>query len=487
MKEIKLYNNLTRTKEILTPLEKGVVRLYSCGPTTYDFLHVGNARALVVGDLIYRILKASGYKVIFVRNFTDVDDKIIDSAEKIGESPLSFSKRFVEECIKDMGLLGMLPPTHSPKVSETIPQIIEMIKLLIEKGVAYQVGGEVLFHLPAFKDYGKLSKKDLENLQHGKRVEVDDYKKFPGDFVLWKPEENSEASWDSPWGKGRPGWHIECSAMAWKYLGESIDIHHGGIDLLFPHHENEIAQSEACHGKNFSQCWCHNEFLNFEKEKMSKSLGNVVTIRNFANTYGGEVLRQLLANVHYRSVMTWSVEAIRKAVSDVERIHLFVQNVQENKESYLPEKSTDFFKSTKEKIEIDLLNDFSLPSALGHFFSLIRFFNRDFVGQYKLDQKSQEELEDIIKYFQLATGLIHDDRELVFSHLEMAKKKIGEDEGKGQYSEEKILNLLEQRKVAKIEKNWERADEIRKELLHTGIEIKDLPSGETTWSYQKWP
>jgi cysteinyl-tRNA synthetase len=312
--ELKIHNNLTRKKEVFKPIEDGKVKFYSCGPTTYDFLHIGNARALVVGDLFHRVLKSFGYDVTFVRNYTDVDDKIIDRAKELHRDPIEHAALFVKECESDMNSLGMMPATHTPKVSETMPEIIKMIEDIIKNGKAYVVDGEVFFNVPAFPTYGKLSKKDLDSLQHGIRVEVDNRKKHPSDFVLWKPAKSGEPAWDSPWGKGRPGWHIECSAMAKKFLGNTLDLHHGGVDLMFPHHENEIAQSEAANNCPFCNNWAHNEFLNFGSEKMSKSLGNVIKIRDFVQKYGGQVLRHILLSVHYRARLEWTDEVLNRAL-----------------------------------------------------------------------------------------------------------------------------------------------------------------------------
>lgn len=482
--DIFIYNGLTRKKEKFLPQDKSLVKFYSCGPTTYDFLHVGNARALVVGDLIYRILQAEGYKVDFVRNFTDVDDKIIERAAKDGVDPLIHSQRFIDECLKDMNSLNLLPPTYAPKVSETMNEIIEMIEILIAKGHAYVVEGEVLFNVPTFKEYGKLSRKNLEGLQHGIRVDVDDKKKHPSDFVLWKPAKEGEPSWKSPWGLGRPGWHIECSAMAKKFLGDHIDLHHGGIDLMFPHHENEIAQSECANGCTFSNNWCHNEFLNFGSEKMSKSLGNVITIRAFVESYGGEVLRHLLSSVHYRSKMEWSDGVIERALSDIERIHLFLVEITKlkisNKES--PEHIEEV-KKVREKILSELANDFNVPGALAELFSLIRLINREYIATSSegMGQKLKDAILDLFSFMGKSTGLVYENAQEILEKVGQARKKMS---GSDKFSEEKISDLINERKHARISKNFKRSDEIRNILLEAGVEIKDNPDGTTTWSYK---
>lgn len=482
--DVFIYNGLTRKKEQFLPQDKSLVKFYSCGPTTYDFLHVGNARALVVGDLIFRILQAEGFKVDFVRNFTDVDDKIIERAAKEGVDPLVHSQRFINECLKDMKSLNLLTPTHSPKVSDTMDEIIEMIEVLIAKGHAYVVDGEVLFNVPTFKDYGKLSRKSLEGLQHGIRVDVDDKKKHPSDFVLWKPAKAGEPAWDSPWGAGRPGWHIECSAMAKKFLGDHIDLHHGGIDLMFPHHENEIAQSECANGCTFSNNWCHNEFLNFGSEKMSKSLGNVITIRAFVESYGGEVLRHLLSSVHYRSKMDWSEGVIERALSDIERIHLFLVEI--NKISISQKESPEHIaevKKVKENILRELGNDFNVPGALAELFSLIRLINREYIATSP-EGMGQVLKDSILELFSLvgrSTGLIYENPQEILDKVGKAKKFIS---GADKLSDEKITGLIEERKQARITKNFKRSDEIRNILQAAGVEIKDNPDGTTTWSYK---
>ena len=489
--QMKVYNNLTRSKEEFQTLKPGEVKFYSCGPTTYNFLHVGNARAMVVGDLFSRVFRALDYKVTFVRNFTDVDDKIIERAGELGVDPLEHSARFVDECLKDMNSLGMADADHTPKVSETIDEIIEMIVTLEKKGIAYNVEGEVLFHVPDFKDYGKLSKKKLEDLQHGIRVEVDKKKKHPSDFVLWKPAIEGEPAWESPWGKGRPGWHIECSAMAKKFLGDEIDLHHGGVDLMFPHHENEIAQSEAANGCCFSRNWCHNEFLNFGKEKMSKSLGNVVTIRSFVETYGGEILRQILLSVHYRSKMDWTEDAISKAAGDLERIHRFMENFDHAKKHNLEDGAGEDFNPIIEKMKSDLANDFNVPGAMANFFSLIRQINKDYLDENKkYDSKKKfspntvKSIEEVLDFVKRATGSLYDDYKTVLERVNQARKTLGaNDESGDKLSEDEINSLLADRKQARADKDWAKSDEIRDKLSAAKVVIKDNPDGTTSWQY----
>jgi cysteinyl-tRNA synthetase len=478
--EIKLYNNLTRQKEVFKPLKPNELKFYSCGPTTYDFLHVGNARALVVGDLIHRIFKSLNYKVTFVRNYTDVDDKIIDRANELKVGALEHADRFVKECEKDMDSLGMLPATFTPKVSETMPEIISLIEAIIKNGYGYVVDGEVLYSVPKFSEYGKLSKVKLDSLQHGIRVEVEGHKQHPSDFVLWKPAKAGEPSWNSPWGKGRPGWHIECSAMAKKFLGDTLDLHHGGVDLQFPHHENEIAQSEAANGCQFCNAWVHNEFLNFGSEKMSKSLGNVVTIRKFVEQYSGVVLRHLLLSVHYRSKLEWIDEAITKAIGEVERIHEFAARLECLKPIAIDNSSEiRNLQESLEEIENELANDFNVPGAMGIFFGVIKDFNR--LEKTGVSKEYIEVVKKIVSFVKLSTGLVHDNPQKILDELNNARKNLS---GTKSGNEEEIEKLLADRKEARTTKNWARSDEIRNRLNEMGIVVKDNPDGSVTWSYK---
>jgi cysteinyl-tRNA synthetase len=473
--ELKIHNNLTRKKEVFKPIENGKVKFYSCGPTTYDFLHIGNARALVVGDLFHRVLKSFGYDVTFVRNYTDVDDKIIDRAKELHRDPIEHAALFVKECETDMNSLGMMPATHTPKVSETMPEIIKMIEDIIKNGKGYVVDGEVFFNVPAFPTYGKLSKKDLESLQHGIRVEVDNRKKHPSDFVLWKPAKLGEPAWDSPWGKGRPGWHIECSAMAKKFLGNTLDLHHGGVDLMFPHHENEIAQSEAANNCPFCNNWAHNEFLNFGSEKMSKSLGNVIKIRDFVQKYGGQVLRHILLSVHYRARLEWTDEVLNRALDEVKKIHEFSMEAKDysSKGNYTASEISDCIEKMKE----ELSNDFNSAGAMGHFFT---FLKASKAHKDELSQLSVDQIQQTLKFVQDALGLISQNPQQVLNEL----KRYDQDTTSTGVDAAWIEALIEERKTAKASKNWARADEIRKEMATKNIILKDNPDGSTSWSVQ---
>lgn len=479
--EIKVFNNLTRQKEIFKPLNPKLVTFYSCGPTTYNFLHVGNARAAVVADLFHRCLRAFGYNVKFVRNFTDVDDKILETARQRGIHPKEHADEFIRECLTDYECLGMLPATVMPTVSESMPEIIQMIEDLIEKGYGYVVNGEVYYNVPKFKDYGKLSKVVLESLQHGIRVEVDGQKRHPSDFVLWKPAKPEEGwSWDSPWGKGRPGWHIECSAMAKKHLGKTIDLHHGGVDLLFPHHENEIAQSEAANGCPFCQNWAHNEFLNFGSEKMSKSLGNVVTIRQFTQNFSGAILRHIVLSVHYRSKLDWTEDAIAKAIGEIERIHECVLLV-DNAKAEVVDDSAEVANVSKQLLAMkeELANDFNVPAALGVLFGVIKDFNR--LEKGKISKAYIAEVKNCLNFMRDATGLVHDSPKAILEQLNSARKHLS---GTSSDNDAEVLKLLEERKEARATKNWGRSDEIRNRLNELGVVVKDNPDGTATWSYK---
>jgi cysteinyl-tRNA synthetase len=483
MKKVKIFNNLTRSKEELKTQVEGQVKFYSCGPTTYNFAHVGNARAFVTADLINRSLKALGYKVSFARNFTDVDDKIIETANARGIDSKVHAEEFVQECLIDMNELGMLKPDFMPRVTETMPEIVAMIEDIIKNGDAYVVDGEVLYHVPNKKDYGKLSKKKLEDLEHGIRVEVDVKKKHPSDFVLWKPAKPGEPSWNSPWSNGRPGWHIECSAMAKKHLGKTIDLHHGGVDLMFPHHENEIAQSESANKCPFCTGWVHNEFLNFGSEKMSKSLGNVVRIRDFTEKYSGLILRMVLLSVHYRARLDWSEEIIQKAIGDLERLYSVKQEWEEFKKEKPTGKVDAELVANLEKIipamEEELANDFNSAGALSNVFEFVRLVRRDIIGKKVFDQKVSGLVDAIFAFSDLSLGILGHDPKVVLNRLQ--KIKSGGQENK--FSATEIEKMLEQRKTAKASKDFKESDRIRDELKAKGIIIKDNPDGTTSWNY----
>ena len=382
---MKIYNTMSKQKEEFTPLEEGKVKMYVCGPTVYNFIHIGNARPMIVFDTVRRYFEYKGYDVNFVSNFTDVDDKIIKKANEEGVTADEISKRYIAECKKDMEGMNIEPATKNPLATEEIPGMIEMIKTLIEKGFAYEKNGTVYYRTRKFADYGKLSHKNLDDLQSGGRsllVTGEDEKEDPLDFVLWKPKKEGEPAWPSPWGEGRPGWHIECSEMSKKYLGEQIDIHAGGEDLIFPHHENEIAQSEAANGKPFARYWMHNGFLNIDNRKMSKSLGNFFTVREISEKYDLQVLRFFMLSAHYRSPLNFSAELMESAKSGLERIVTAAENLKYLSEKAQTDKMTEDEKAKAEKaqeftdsFERAMDDDFNTADAVSAVFELVKYIN----------------------------------------------------------------------------------------------------------------
>ena len=382
---MKLYNTLTKKKEEFVPLEPGKVKMYVCGPTVYNFIHIGNARPMIVFDTARRYMEHKGYEVNYVSNFTDVDDKIIAKANEEGVSSKEISERYIAECKKDMEGMNVKPATTHPKATEEIGGMIDMISTLVEKGYAYNVNGTVYFRTRKFSEYGKLSHKNLDDLRSGGRsllVTGEDQKEDPLDFVLWKPKKEGEPSWSSPWSDGRPGWHIECSVMSKKYLGEEIDIHAGGEDLIFPHHENEIAQSECCNGVPFARYWLHNAFLNIDNRKMSKSLGNFFTVREIGEKYDLQVLRFFMLSAHYRSPLNFSAELMEASRNSLERIQNAVGNLNHLLENAAVEELTGEEKeltaqlsSYEEKFDAAMDDDLNTADALAAIFELVRFAN----------------------------------------------------------------------------------------------------------------
>ena len=491
-----ITNTMSGKRELFKPLNAPEVKFYSCGPTVYGPLHIGNARALIVADLFFRWLKHIGYKVNFVRNFTDVDDKIIHRANAEKKESLEVSEYYINYCNEDIQLLGLEAPTKTVKVTESLPSIKTLISDIIKRGHAYVTQGEVLFSIESFKTYGALSGKNIEDLQAGARVEVDQKKRSPLDFSLWKPHKPGEPFWESEWSKGRPGWHIECSAMIREHLGEQIDLHHGGQDLIFPHHENEIAQSEAATGKPFSKYWVHHAFLTSGNEKMSKSLGNILTIREFVEKYSAELLKYIYLSFHYRSAVPYTQEMVSQAVGELERIYTakaWAVNAldTENKTSKIASEWKALetkVEETFEKIEKEIAHDLNTPGALGHLFTLIREINRISA----LDAGSSKERGLVATAF---LGLLEEKLAPLWnvfklSSQEMKSKiesirKLQLESAKGieTLSAEEIEGLIQERKQAKVSKNFSRADEIRKELDQKGILLVDSKEG-TTWKYK---
>ncbi len=463
---MKLFNTMSRRKEEFVPLEEGKVRMYVCGPTVYNLIHIGNARPMIIFDTVRRYLEYKGYEVNYVSNFTDVDDKIIKKAIEEGVSAEEISQRYIAECKKDMAGMNVKPATTHPLATQEIDGMIDMIQTLIDKGYAYPVAdGTVYFRVKKFKEYGKLSHKNLDDLQSGFRslqVSGEDQKEDPLDFVLWKPKKEGEPFWKSPWCDGRPGWHIECSVMSKKYLGEEIDIHAGGEDLVFPHHENEIAQSECCNGVPFAKYWMHNAFLNIDNRKMSKSLGNFRTVRQIGEQYDLQVLRFFMLNAHYRSPLNFSADLMESSKNALERITDAAARLRDRQAAAsVQEASEDEKKMMQEeaafvtKFEEAMDDDFNTADALAAVFELVKFGNTN-VQEGSSAEFAAHTLEVMTKLCDVL-GLILDKKEEIL--------------------DEEIENLIAERQAARKAKDFARADEIRGLLLDKGIELKDTREG----------
>ena len=463
---MKIFNTLTRRKEEFVPLEEGKVKMYVCGPTVYNLIHIGNARPMIIFDTVRRYMEYKGYEVNYVSNCTDVDDKIIKKAIEEGVSAEEISTRYIKECKKDMADMNVKPATTAPQATQEIQGMIDMIQTLIDKGYAYPAAdGTVYFRVKKFKEYGKLSHKNLDDLQSGFRslkVSGEDQKEDPLDFVLWKPKKEGEPSWPSPWCDGRPGWHIECSVMSKKYLGEEIDIHAGGEDLIFPHHENEIAQSECCNGKIFARYWMHNGFLNIDNRKMSKSLGNFRTVRQIGEQYDLQVLRFFMLNAHYRSPLNFSADLMEAAKNSLERILEAAGKLSDRKDNGAAENITEeelaLLKEAEgfvTKFEAAMDDDFNTADALAAIFELVKFANTN------VDENSSREF---------AGGLYEE----LFKLSDVLGLKI---EKKEEILDKEIEDLIQERQAARKAKDFKRADEIRDELLKKGIILKDTREG----------
>jgi cysteinyl-tRNA synthetase len=488
---LKVYNSLTKKKEEFIPLEEGRVKMYVCGVTVYDRCHIGHARAAVVFDVIYRFFRYLGYEVTYVRNYTDVDDKIIIRANQEGVSSQVIAERYIQEYEKDMQALGMERPTYEPRATENIPQIITLVQKLLDKGVAYVMNGGVYFSVDKFSSYGKLSGRDLEEMQAGARVEVDERKKNPLDFALWKASKPGEPEWDSPWGKGRPGWHIECSAMSQRYLGDSFDIHGGGKDLIFPHHENEIAQSEAATGKSFVRYWVHNGFVNINQEKMSKSLGNILPIRKLLQDYHPEALRLFLLSNHYRSPVDFSLQHMAEAGANLDRFYsalLGIEGLLSGKGGvpYLNPaglKGTvkevyQKISSTRDNFLEAMMDDFNTALALGYLHDLTRLLNRVLVDKGFRQDKASADLLGMGKDCLLVCGKILGlFQEAPGEYFGQQRQRFLKTKG---LQEDEVQELIAQREGARRAKDWARADRIRQEATSLGIILEDSPKG-TTW------
>ena len=465
---MKIYNTLSKRKEEFVPLEEGKVKMYVCGPTVYNLIHIGNARPMIVFDTVRRYMEHKGYEVNYVSNFTDVDDKIIKKAIEEGVDASVISERYIAECKKDMEAMNIKPATTHPKATEEICGMLDMIGTLIEKGHAYVApDGTVYFRTRSFKDYGKLSHKNLDDLQGGNRsllVTGEDQKEDPLDFVLWKPKKEGEPYWESPWCQGRPGWHIECSVMSKKYLGEEIDIHGGGEDLAFPHHENEIAQSEAASGKPFAKYWMHNAFLNIDNKKMSKSAGNFFTVRDISEKYDLQVLRFFMLSAHYRSPLNFSAELMEAAQNGYDRIVTSVSNLNFLLQNAAGEMTEEEKKLAKEaegfiaKFDEAMDDDFNTADAIAAIFELVKFANTN--AKEGSSKAFVQALKDEIVTLSDICGLI----------VEKKEEMLDDD----------IEALIAERQAARKEKNFKRADEIRDELLAKGIILEDTREG-VTW------
>ena len=459
---MKVYNTLTRKKEDLVPITPGEIKMYACGPTVYNYIHIGNARPLCIFDILRRYLEYRGYKVTFVQNFTDIDDKIIRRANEEHVDFSEISERYIKEFWTDADGLNVRHATVNPKATENIDAIIHIISTLIEKGYAYEAQGDVYFSTEEFKDYGKLSHQPLEDLEAGARIMVGEVKREPMDFAVWKAAKPGEPAWDSPWGKGRPGWHIECSAMNWRYLGDTIDIHCGGQDLIFPHHENEIAQSECFTGKPFAHYWMHNGYINVDNVKMSKSLGNFFTVRDVAEKYGYEPIRYLLISAQYRSPINYSTDIIEQCISALNRLYTCRDSLDfELKNASDAEHDgdraiIDGFGKYREQFIDAMDDDLNTADAIASLFELVRDINTNVVGK----TPSKALVEDAISVFDELTGVLG----LVYNR-------------KTETLDSDIEALIEARTNARKEKNWAEADRIRDQLKEMGIVLEDTAQG----------
>ena len=457
---LQIYNSLTNKKETFKPLVEGEATLYVCGMTVYDYCHLGHARVLVAFDVVFRYLQARGYDVTYVRNITDIDDKIITRANENKEDFQVLTERFIDAMHEDERALGVLPPSIEPKATENIPQIIAMIETLIEKGHAY-VGdsGDVYYDVASFPEYGKLSGRKIEDLRAGERIAVDESKRDPLDFVLWKPAKADEPAWESPWGNGRPGWHIECSAMSTSILGNSFDIHGGGHDLQFPHHENEIAQSEACTGEHLANYWMHNGFIRINDEKMSKSLNNFFTIRDVLKSYSPEAVRYFLLSSHYRSPLNYSTDSLDGAIAGLDRLYNALRG--------LPTAEASRWTSYEEKFYAAMNDDFNTPEALATLFELARDTN-------KLNQaEGAEAAAPLAALLKKLAGLL--------GILQLSPDEwLQRDTGGDGLDAETIESKIQARIQAKADKDWAQADAIRDELKAQGITLEDK-GAETIW------
>lgn len=459
--KVKLFNTLTRKKEILEPLEPGKIKMYVCGPTVYNYIHIGNARVFVFFDVVRRYLEYLGYEVTYVQNFTDVDDKLIKASQEEGKPVSEIAEVYIEKYFEDMDALGVKRATFHPRATKHIQGMIEAIQILIEKGLAYEVDGDVYFRSLQKEDYGKLSHQSLEELKSGARIEVNEKKEHPLDFALWKAAKPGEISWETPWGRGRPGWHIECSVMAKEYLGDTIDIHAGGEDLCFPHHENEIAQSEVMNDKPFARYWLHNGFINMNNEKMSKSLGNVMRVNELRELYSPLALRYFLLSASYRNPINFTDEVIRQAENSVARIGTAVENLKHRRKSARSGTADETLQrqlaELAESFQKEMNDDLNTANAITVLFDAVKLAN-EWSQQAVV---SQESIDLLLNWFKV--------------HGEDVLGLIGKEEKKALESE--IEELIAERQEARRNKDYAKADAIRDQLLAQGIVLEDTPQG----------
>ena len=473
---MRLYNTIDRKKEEFKTLNEGLVNMYVCGPTTYNLIHIGNARPMIVFDAFRKYLLSLGYNVNFIQNYTDVDDKIINKSKEEGIGPLELAAKYIEEYRKDADSLRVMEASYHPKVSENIDEIIKFISVLVDKGLAYEVEGDVYFDVKNYEPYGKLSGKNIDDLKAGARVEIGEKKRSPLDFALWKSAKEGEISWDSPWGKGRPGWHIECSTMSMEYTDSpTLDIHGGGQDLIFPHHENEVAQSEGYTGKTFVNYWMHNGFITVNKEKMSKSLGNFFLVRDILEKFSGEVVRYFILSTHYRNPIDFNDQALSESEKSLTKLmniyELLKEKINENKdgENKSDEVLLESFDRIEKDIEKALQDDFNTALALSYFFDGGKIISKGINnGAYTLEG------------LQKAFGIYDKYLNNIFSVLPFEKKEVKVEEGIEQEDLSKAIDiLLKIRSVARDEKNYKYSDLIRDELSNIGIEIIDTKEGSS--------
>jgi len=471
--KVTLYNTLTQKKEELVPHEKNKIKMYVCGPTVYDSAHLGHARAAVTFDVIERFLSHVGFEVTYVRNFTDIDDKIINKANETGIPAIEISEKYIQEYRDDMASIGVRRPTVEPKVTEHVPEIIDLIERIISNGYAYQSGDDVFFAVKKFKGYGKLSKRDPDDMLAGTRIDINEKKEDPLDFALWKGAKPGEPFWESPWGKGRPGWHIECSTMSMKYLGPSFDIHGGGKDLIFPHHENEIAQSEAATGKEFARYWVHNGLIQINREKMSKSVGNILNVRDAVTMWNREAIRLFFLSHQYLNPADFSDITMGESEAALERLYITLKRAKDQGKNG-SEDDTELAgaaASFSRKWVETMCDDFNTADAIGNLFELTRAVNRS------IDSRGwTPALEGALKeigLFGKALGILEYEPAEYLQSIKLQKKSAG-------ITEDEIEELIKERNSARADKNWKRADEIREELSSRGILLEDKSEG-TIW------